>query len=243
MRYQERYYRETLFGGFTNIDGTISFFTRVNALIKPTDTILDVGCGRGQYKDDPIIIRRNLQMLKGKASRVIGIDVDAAGQTNQYVDEFRLLDTKKSWPVEKQSIDLLVTDYVVEHVDDPDMFFSECHRVLKSNGYLCIRTTNKYSYVALASILIPNRHHATVLTQAQDRRKEEDVFPTRYRCNSRRKLQRVLERHGFDAAVCCYEAEPSYLSFSRFAYLLGVLHQRYAPQALKPALFAFGQKR
>jgi hypothetical protein len=80
-----------------------------------------------------------------------------------------------------------------------------------------------------------------VTSAVQDRRKEEDVFPTLYKCNSIRKLKNVMKKNGFECVVYGYEAEPSYLSFSTVAYGMGVLHQRFAPAFLKPAIFAFGK--
>ena len=34
-------------GGFTSLDGTIEFYTRINALLDPAMTVLDFGAGRG----------------------------------------------------------------------------------------------------------------------------------------------------------------------------------------------------
>jgi hypothetical protein len=48
-------------------------------------------------------------------------------------------------------------------------------------------------------------------------------------------------KNGFECVVYGYEAEPSYLSFSKIAYSLGVLHQKFAPQFMKPCIFAFGR--
>ncbi len=50
---QERFYPESRYGGFTDIDGTVAFFARVNALLRPSFTVLDFGCGRGSHIDDP----------------------------------------------------------------------------------------------------------------------------------------------------------------------------------------------
>jgi hypothetical protein len=91
--------------------------------------------------------------------------------------------------------------------------------------------------------LVPGRLHARVLSTAQPERKEQDVFPTVHRCNTLGKLRRALRRHGFDACVYGYEAEPSYLAFSPVLYVLGVLHQRVAPGAFKLTLVAYGRKR
>nr|MBC8371969.1 hypothetical protein [Planctomycetota bacterium] len=101
---------------------------------------------------------------------------------------------------------------------------------------------NVLSYVGLLSKLIPNKRHAAVLSRVQDGRAEEDVFPTLYKCNTRAKLRTMFRKHRFDAAVYGYEAEPSYLSFSKIVYALGVLHQKFAPNALKVSLVAFGRK-
>jgi len=97
------------------------------------------------------------------------------------------------------------------------------------------------SYVGLISRLVPNRWHGAVVSRVQASRRAEDVFPTYYRCNTVWRLRRMLARHGFDAVVYGYEAEPSYLNFSKLVYAFGVLHQRLAPGFIRPALFAFAR--
>src|SRR5690349_1576763 len=74
--YQAGFYAETTVGGFSDIDGTIRFYVRVNALIQPSFRVVDFGCGRGTHSQDPIAFRRNLRSLKGKVAHVIGLDVD-----------------------------------------------------------------------------------------------------------------------------------------------------------------------
>jgi SAM-dependent methyltransferase len=241
MRFVDEFYPESKFGGFTDVDGTVNFYTRVNALINQNNTILEVGCGRGAYSEDKVELRRNLRIFKGKVNKVIGIDVDINASRNPYLDEFRLIEND-SWPIETGTIDLVISDFVLEHIGNPNVYFSELTRVVKKGGYVCIRTPNAWGYVAIASRIIPNRFHARAVEIAQKERKEEDVFPAFYRCNSVRLIKRMMKSNGFECAVYEYEAEPSYLSFSKIAFILGVLHQKYAPSILKPAIFAFGKK-
>lgn len=242
MSYLNLYYPESRFGGFTDVDGTITFYNHVHSFITPESIVLDVGCGRGEYAEDPVAVRRERRILRGKAGHVIGIDVDEAGRANPFLNEFRPI-TGDRWPVAAGSIDVCVSDWVLEHLPKPELLFSESARVLKPGGYLFIRTANALSYVGLISRLVPNRLHAAVLRRAQERRKEEDVFPTAYRCNTKRKVRAMLCRYGFDHCVYEFESEPYYLSFSRPLYYLGVLHQRFALKAMRAAIFAFARKQ
>lgn len=240
MNSKERFYPEARFGGFTDIDGTVAFFNRVNSLIDYSSVVLDVGCGRGAYSEDPVPLRKNLRILQGKTAKVIGIDVDQGAQDNPFLDEFHLIQGN-SWPVDSNSIDLIVCDHVLEHIENPDQFFMEIHRVLRNGGFLCIRTPNRWSYFALFARLIPDKYHSKVTSVVQDGRKEEDVFPTVYKCNSIGKLKSIMIKNGLECVVYFYGSEPAYLSFSKIAYFFGVLHQRFAPGFLKPKIFAFGK--
>ena len=144
----EVFYPESKFGGYSDIDGTIAFYLRVNSLIKPEFEVLDIGCGRGEYQEDPVDIRSSLRVLKGKVKKVSGLDVDDAGFNNPYIDEFHLLKGDE-WPIPDQSVDMILTDWVLEHISDPNAFFNEVDRVLKPGGYFCARTTNTVSYTHL----------------------------------------------------------------------------------------------
>jgi SAM-dependent methyltransferase len=242
MKYKRQFYPESRFGGFSNVDGTLAFYHRVNALIQPASVVVDVGCGRGAYGDDPVPYRLQLRILKGKCQKVIGLDVDLKGYENPFIDDFRPIQGDR-WPVESEETDLCLADNVLEHVLDVDGFFSECRRVLKPGGYLCIRTPNLFSYFGLISRLIPNRGHVPVLRRVKARVLEQDVFPTVYRCNTIPAIRRKLDQCGFEHAVYGHEAEPAYLSFSRLAFSTGVFIQRFTPNLFKVGIHAFGVKK
>jgi len=238
-----RAYPELGYGGYTRCDGTVAFFARVSALLAPDDHVLDIGCGRGASFDDASSPWRNsLRNFKGRAAKVTGIDVDEEAGSNPSLDAFHLIEDHRTWPVEDESIDLAVSSYVLEHVEDPARFFSECHRVLKPGGHLCLQTPNRYSYVSMAASLIPNRFHAGVTAKVQDSRRSDDVFPTYYRCNTKRSILRTMRRAGFDVTVLRHEAEPAYLRFSSIAYRLGVLVHRLMPPPLASTLLIYARK-
>ena len=237
------YHPESRYGGFTDIDGTLLFYSRVNALLEESSVVIDYGCGRGSHSADPVDYRRELKVLKGKAKTVIGLDIDPCAAANPFIDSFRLVAPGEPWPIEDSSIDLVLSDFVLEHIEEPQDFFAEARRVLRRAGHLCLRTSNAWGYVAMLARHMPRRAHSSLLRYAQPGRAGRDVFPAVYRCNSILKLRAALRRNGFDGVVYGCEAEPRYLAFSKFAYGLGALHQKLAPGFLRLSLFAFAARQ
>ncbi len=241
--YEAIYYPETDYGGFTGVDGTLAFYLRVNALLEPTSRVLDFGCGRGGYGEDPVAVRRQMRILRGKCAYAAGADIGAEATQNPYLDEVRLFEPGQAVPYADASFDLLLADCVLEHLPDPAAFFAEARRLLKPGGHLCLRTSNLLSYFGLATMLVPASQRAQVLHRARPDRKDEDSFPTLYRCNTVFAVRRALSAQGFDGVAFGHESEPKYLGFSRVAYQFGVWHQRLAPSCLRPAIFAFATRR
>ena len=238
-----RYFPESQFGGYADIDQLVVFYTRVRSLLEPSFTVLDIGCGRGKHAEKRTP-RTNLKILNDHCKTVIGIDVNPAARDNPFVDEFHLIDANSRWPLPDASVDLAVSDYVLEHVENPDLFLSECRRVIRPGGYLCMRTTNALSYFGVAAKVIPNRYHSAIVQRAYvNPRKEEDVFPTRFRCNTVRAVRQALDRHGFQHCVYGYQSDPAHFGFSRALYFLGVMHQRLAPRTIRTSIFVFARRR
>jgi len=82
------FYPENRAGGFSRCDGTVQFYQRVRALLRPDYVVLDFGAGRGAaYYQDPSPYRKSLRNLRGEGRRVIGVDVDPVVSSNPCVDE------------------------------------------------------------------------------------------------------------------------------------------------------------
>ena len=235
-------YPEINFGGYSRVDGSVEFYSRVQALLTPDATVLDVGCGRGRHAEDSCRFRQELSDFRGQGRRVVGIDVSDAGSANPLINEFRKIDDVDHWPVESGSIDLAIANSVVEHVERPQQFFAEAWRVLRPGGFLCFRTYNKWGYVGICARIVPNSMHAKVTGYVQRDRKEHDVFPTLYRCNTPGKVRRALRSQGFRYFVYTIEAEPSYLRFSPLLYRIGATVHTLIPPAFRWVILAYGQK-
>lgn len=232
---------EFRFGGFSRRDGTVAFYTRVRALTHPDAVVLDVGCGRGEYADDPVAVRRELRILRGRCATVIGLDPDPAAAQNPFLDQFQLLQGSR-WPTADASIDLCLADWVLEHVEHPDAFLSECVRVLKPGGIFAARTTNACSPLGLAARLLPQAAHADWLRRLGSGRRPQDVFPTFHRCNRRGLLRRQLRRYQFESVVQFHEAEPAYLRRNAALYWLEFCFLRCSPASWGYTLLVFARR-
>ena len=230
------------FGGYSALDGTVKFYSRVRSLMSEKTYVVDWGCGRGADTTDlPSLYRSKLKHFRGHTKKVIGVDIDIAASKNPAVDQFYLLSSGRCPEIETESIDLVVSDFVLEHVDDPDEFFDEISRILKPGGYFCARTTNKWGYVAIAACLIPKKLHNRVLSVVQPARKPEDVFPAPYRANTVSAIVKKTNSN-FDYAVEYEFAEPAYFGASKIGVIFGRLLHRILPNFLAPSLNVFLRK-
>lgn len=109
------------------------------AALRPGDTVLDLGSGAG---NDAFVVRA----IVGEGGRVIGVDMTAAmiararanvaklGYTNV---EFRLGEIEHL-PVERDSVDVVVSNCVLNLVPDKRRAFAEVFRVLRPGGHFSI---------------------------------------------------------------------------------------------------------
>lgn len=236
-------YPEVDVGGFSRVDGIVHFYQRVNALVQPTDTVLDIGAGRGQnHIEDPSAYRRHLIGFKGRVARMIGLDVDEVVLTNPALDEAHLIKDNE-FPLSDASVDVAFADWTLEHIPDPAAFSREVHRVLKPGGWFCARTPNKWGYISVAARLIPERLHDLVLGWAQPDREQKDVFPTHYLLNTRRDIERHFDPGHWKVYIHCHTNEPAYFGKSVFMWRLAQLMFWLTPSPMGAVLMIYIQKR
>lgn len=221
----------------------MQFFTRVQALLGKDLNVLDFGAGRGLFQEDDCAYRRNLRTLKGKVKRLVGVDVDSAVLTNKGLDEAIQVKGGEALPFPPSSFDLVVSDWVLEHLDDPVFFAAEMHRVLKPGGWLCARTPNKWGLTALGARLVPNVFHARALRRLQSVRQDKDVFPTRYKLNTMPALNRLFPQKTWNNRSYFWRGEPKYYGGNAALFYITQFWNWVVPPFMATDLFVFIQKR
>lgn len=231
----------TKIGGFTTQDGTIDFYLRVKSLIKHDSIVLDLGAGRASWhEDDPSSTRKSIRLLKGHVKKLIAADIDDIVLVNMASDEQVLIRSDGKLNIPPNSIDVIVADYVLEHIEDVENFYKQVNQCLKKNGWFCARTPHKFNYVALFASIIRNKFHSKVLKYVQPSRKVQDVFPTRYKLNTLKDVSSVFA--GWENKSFLYPSEPSYFFGKKPIYRLLLLIHYLLPLIFYGNIFVFVRK-
>ena len=237
-----RFYPESKVGGFSYSDASVAFFSQINAVLRPTDRILDFGAGRGGHIiGDEVEYRRQLSNMRGRCAHVEGCDVDDAVLENPSLDHAEVIPAHSPLPYPDNSFDLVFSRFVFEHITEPGYMAQELLRVVKPGGIIAALTPNKYGYIAFGGSVVPNRLHVKILRYVQPGRKSIDVFPTQYGLNTDRALRKSFGT-AVDISTIYYSSEPAYFFGNSTIYRAGKFLHKYLPDRLRPLLIIFVRK-
>ena len=168
-----------------------------------------------------------LRSFRGEVARVVGVDIERIVLGNEELDEAHVVDGTRL-PFDDGTFDIAISDYVLEHVEFPEPFLKEVHRVLKPGGSFFFRTPNKYHYASLIAKWTPQWVHVRLANLVRGLSSDApDPYPTFHRLNSRKELEKLAREIGFvQVDLRMIECEPSYLVFSPIPFMAGVLYER-----------------
>jgi len=117
------------------------------AIPVPDGVLVDLGCGDGAFTA--------AFAERARPARTIGIETEptlaAAAETRGI--EVQATDLGGTLPFEDGSIDAIVSNQVIEHLPDTDVFLREIRRVLKPSGYVVLSTNNLASWHNVLSLV------------------------------------------------------------------------------------------
>jgi ubiquinone/menaquinone biosynthesis C-methylase UbiE len=155
-------------------------------------TILDVGGGRQwQFRDE----RKRLGNLK-----VIALDPSEEQLSyNHDADEKILfaMGTDKRVPIDDESVDLVTSRMVLEHIENNDYTMREVFRVLKPGGKFISVMPNKFALFAVINQLLPHRWAHKILFTLKPEVEGICGFRAYYDRTYYPALKKLLNRYGF----------------------------------------------
>jgi len=166
----------------------------IKTYVKPNVEWLDLGCG---HRILPPWRGKEERMLIGNCKNIVGIDYDLHSLKKNNSIHGKVRGNITELPFKNNSFDLITSNMVIEHLDNPDVQFAEINRVLKIGGIFVFHTPNKYGYAVILKQFVPNIL-VEKLVFLLEGRKEDDVFETHYKANSRRKIDNLVKNNGFD---------------------------------------------
>ena len=191
------------------------FERRVDGLLKPSDVLMDAGCGRTA----PV-----LRKYIGRAARLIGVEVVDFVGVPAGIETYNA--NLAHLPLADGSVDLIMSRSVFEHLSDPLSVYKEFARILRPGGQVIFLTANMWDYGTLVARTIPNRFHARIVKYTEGR-EEDDTFPTEYKTNTRKTVENLATASGLEIDYFEYLNQyPNYLMFNGALFLVGVCFER-----------------
>lgn len=186
----------------------------ISQALKPGMTVLDAGCGRGGL----------ISSLRDKIGKLIIVDMDAAAVADYPNADQRIRANLESIPLPDQSVDLITSEFVVEHLADPKKVLAEFFRILKPGGRVILLTPNTHNPIMLLSSVTPHRFHRRLRQGALH--KTEPSFPTFYRANTPTKLRAAAGQANLQIEKLVLAGNPEYMALGPLFTTPAVLFER-----------------
>ena len=111
-------------------------------------TFLDIGC------DDGIFTMQCADSCGAISIHGVELVEKAAELATSNGVNVQIADLERSLPYPSDNFDIVISNQVIEHVPNIDLFLSEIHRVLKSGGRAIISTENGSSWINIAASIM-----------------------------------------------------------------------------------------
>ncbi|UCE39432.1 MAG: class I SAM-dependent methyltransferase [Thermoplasmata archaeon] len=181
-------------------DHVLSFDEAVKENGHSFDIFMDGGCGREKF----------LERYSNQFRFCIGIDTDLRECNKSHNNIQYIKGDLEGIPLKDASVDVILTNFVLEHIRRPKRFFMEASRVMKKEGILIIWTPNAKSPAGLMIHLLP----ISFIKNFKKNFIGHESYPTYYLSNSPLKLDAMLKESGLQKAKL--EMKDGVFYFSEF---------------------------
>jgi len=192
-----------------------------NEIFFPGAVVLDAGCG----KESAVPLNNGLETR-------VGVDISHLFLMSNKNVNLKIVADLESLPFKNATFDVILSQYVMEHLKNPEKVISEFRRVTKDRPTILILTTNALNYIALATHLMPFSIQRFIKKRFL-RIPEDEIYPVYYRCNTIFKLNRMMRRIGFENEKSVFVGGPFYFAFSLPLFRVAMLFERITDGMLR----------
>ncbi|HLZ94678.1 MAG TPA: class I SAM-dependent methyltransferase [Candidatus Dormibacteraeota bacterium] len=199
------------------------FDVAVEKHLTADSVVLDLGCGR----------TGGMERFWRRAKLAVGIDPDLQSLSDRGAGMSVLQGGGEHLPFPDATFDIVVSVWVLEHLEAPERVFAEVARVMKSGGHFIFLTPN-----ALNPLIFGNRVGQVApwlqqqLVSSVYGRDKGDTFVVRYRANTTARLRAIAAETGFAVGELRVIADPTYVAFNALLFKAAVLGERMLPSGL-----------
>lgn len=185
----------------------------------PDCIVIDVGGGR------KCPLAKRLQL--GKKIKLIAVDISLEElKENRDVDNRVSIDVMDGLPFHDNSVDIITSRMLLEHLPDISIFVSEAKRVLKKGGYFINIFPSKFSPFAIINQLLPGSFSKRLLYAIYPESKGLGGFPSYYNKCYYSVFKPLLMRNNFKiTGVSFGYYQSSYYSFFVPFFIVSMLYE------------------
>jgi SAM-dependent methyltransferase len=200
-------------------------------------TWLDFGCGRGTTDDELVPIRRQMN-----ETVYVGVDLDFASLCDCN-ESNRICAAGSLLPFRDVTFDVVSSNMVFEHLENPCNILEELRRVLVPGGTLIVHTSSSLHYMLLIgrflSCVVPEYFYRKLVSWVTGRN-ERYIFETHYKANTVGRLSELATKCGMRVTSVSYLITPPTLR-GRIRILEQFVCQ-FLPLAMKSTILATFQR-
>ena len=216
--YRERY--RAIRPGWSSSGDQLEVMVRNHATA--SSCVLDLGCGRGGV----------VELLWRDVKLAAGLDPDVPSLSEHRAPGMPTVrGVGEHIPFAKETFDLVVCVWVLEHLQDPAQALSEVGRVLRRGGHFIFVTPNVRNPMMLANRIgkaLPSLQRR--LVPRVYGRVEADTFPVQYRANTASAIRSLARDAGLGVFDLRIVPDPTYLAVNSLMFRASVISERVMPK-------------
>ena len=192
---------------------------QVAAALASDCRVLDLGCGRGGI----------VERLGGSGSWV-GVDPDWASLHSHRVRELpRGCAAAERLPFPACSFDVVIASWVLEHLPEPELTFSEIFRVLRTGVFYFLTPNVAHPLPRLSQAVARLRGLQAWVVGRVYGRAAVDAFPVFYGANGIQQIERLLVQSGLRLIGLELIEDPAYFAWNGPTFLAAIVVNELLP--------------